>query len=174
MNLDILPYAFMSILLSVVIWFDQRKCHQHNSDIGTFGENIVANHLGQLDENYTVANDIHIGHSQIDHLVINHKLQLCFVIETKYWGGVITGNRNDKYWQQNLNGSFKYLPNPIKQNDFHCREIRKSYKGYHVYSIVVFVKNKNVPHLKQIVDENVVLDYIVYISDKQRSIRIRK
>lgn len=70
--------------------------YKSNKPLGNHGENIVSNKLKLLDDTYVIENNVHIGHSQIDHLVINHKLKICFVIETKYWGGKVTGNRNDK------------------------------------------------------------------------------
>lgn len=166
---SIIAYTVMAFLLSIVIWFNQRDTYKYNKHIGDVGENIVANRLSQLNEEYIVEHNVHIGHSQIDHLVINHGLKICYVIESKYWGGIITGKRNDSFWQQDINGTIKYLPNPIIQNEYHCRDIRKSYSGYHIYSIVVFIKNNKVPCLKCIANENRVLDFIYETSNKLQS-----
>jgi hypothetical protein len=103
----------------------------------------------------------HLGKAQIDHLVINHKLHVCFVIETKMWAGIITGEYNDTYWQQNINGSVNYFKSPYKQNSYHCNVVRKYYSGYKLYNVIVFVRNKHVPRLKCIVDEDEVREYII-------------
>lgn len=158
----------MALILSIVLCFDQRNKYKYNKTIGNVGEDIVANRLSQLNENYVVEHDVHIGHNQIDHLVINHELKICFVIETKYWGGIITGKRNNSYWLQDKNGNIKYLPNPVLQNEHHCNEVRKHYNGYHVHSIVIFIQNKNIPRLKCIIDENGVMDYIIQKSNKSK------
>jgi hypothetical protein len=76
------------------------------------------------------------------------------------WGGNITGNRDDEYWVQSKDGQVKYFYNPLKQNKVHCNDIRKEYSNYHVYGVVVFVRNKNVPHNRCIVGENELIDYI--------------
>jgi hypothetical protein len=164
---DLLEYAFMLILLSVAIWDIEQKQYKINKSIGDIGEDIVAKQLYELGEGFDIENDIYVDDTQIDHLVINHKLQLCFVIETKYWSGTITGNCNDTYWLQEKKGQeIKYLYNPIKQNAEHCSQVRSQYRGYHVYGIVIFVKNKNVPRTRCIINENEVRNYINKISNK--------
>jgi hypothetical protein len=166
-------YVAMVIVLGVFIWNLERKQYQFNKSVGNIGESIVAKQLYQLGEEFDIENNINIGNSQIDHLVINHELQICFVIETKYWSGTITGNRNDTYWLQEKKGQeIKYLYNPIKQNIKHCSKVRKYYIDYHIYGIVVFVRNKNVPRLKCIVDEKGVRDYINKSSNKFRDIPV--
>lgn len=165
---EILLYAAMTFLISVVIWFEQRidyKCHKK---IGDIGEDIVTKKLIQLSQDYLVEHDVHIANNQIDHLVINHKLKICFVIETKLWGGIISGSHNDSYWQQEKDGYIKYLPNPIAQNELHCRKVRKRYSDYHVYSIIVFINNANVPHHRCISNENELVNHIYKISNKSQ------
>jgi hypothetical protein len=158
--------GFLLFILYIAIKDDPiDNCYSIN--IGNIGEGIVSKKLIQLDDNYVVENDIELGGQQIDHLVINHSLQLCFVIETKYWSGTITGERNDTYWIQSKVGQAdKYLYNPIKQNSKHCSTVRKYYPNYHVHGVVVFVRNKNVPHNRSIVGENELVEYINKVSKK--------
>lgn len=134
---------------------------EQQKTIGDIGENIIINRLSKLSDDYIVEHNVHLGKTQIDHLVINHTLQVCFVIETKMWGGTITGKSNDTYWQQNINGSIHYFKSPYKQNSYHCNVVRKYYSGYKIYNVLVFVNNKNVPHLRCIVDEDEVREYII-------------
>jgi hypothetical protein len=138
--------------------------------IGDLGEDIVIRRLNSLSEDFIVENDVHLDGVQIDHLVINHSLQLCFVIETKLWGGKITGTSKDDLWRQDKNGKIKLLDNPIMQNKYHCRVVKNFYQGYHIFNIVVFVKNKNIPHLRCIVNENGVTNYIIKKSKKFRAL----
>ena len=99
---------------------------------------MVIKELDKLDSNYSIKNNVHIGGSQIDHLVKCKNTRTIFVIETKYWGGTITGKRGDKYWKQLYNGSVKMLYNPVRQNSVHCKNVKRFYFGYDVINLVVF------------------------------------
>lgn len=140
--------------------------YSENKEIGDIGERIVASRLSRLPEDYTVSHDVKYRGVQIDHLVINQKLKIIFVVETKMWGGKVTGSYQDKMWLQVKNGEKKYLDNPIKQNEYHCRVIRKKYIGYTVHSIVVFVRNNNVPKYDKVINENDLLNYIFRLSNR--------
>lgn len=166
----ILLYALISIYLNhranqnyLKSFIDTRTPEEI---IGDLGEDIVIKRINKLGKDFIIDNNVHLDDLQIDHLVVNNSLKLCFVIETKMWGGKITGSSKDDLWIQEKDGQIKYLNNPIKQNKCHCDAVRRSYQGYHTYNIVVFVKNKNVPRSRCIVDENGVRDYINKITKK--------
>lgn len=128
--------------------------------IGDIGESIVANKLNQLSDKFVVENNVHIGNCQIDHLVICHERKLVFVIETKMWGGIISGRANENMWRQDKGGVVNYFDNPIKQNKYHCDAVGKRYYGYEIYNVVVFINNKNVPKSKYIMSSGELVDYI--------------
>jgi hypothetical protein len=151
------------IILFCVKYIDYKQFKFYKT-IGDRGENIVYNKLKQLGQEYIIQNNVYLGKAQIDHMVIHHRD--IFVIETKLWGGIITGQYNDKKWQQNINNNIKYLNNPILQNQFHCSQVKKAYPGYKIYSIVVFVNNNNVPKYSCIVSVNNLLDFIKSASNK--------
>lgn len=132
----------------------------NDNEIGDIGESIVANRLKQLSEEFIVINNIYLDGTQIDHLVINHECKLVFVIETKLWGGIVTGSTYDEQWKQNKNGEIKYMNNPIAQNRYHCNVVRKHYKGYEIHNVVVFVNNSNVPKSRCIVSANGLVMHI--------------
>jgi len=167
--MDISMIIMGIIVLWLMIWFgwnerkQRRKQFKQSKIIGDIGENIVCRILYKLDrDNYIVRYNVYFGRAQIDHLVMCIESRDIFVIETKRWSGIITGKGTDKMWTQNKNGVIKYLDNPIMQNKFHCREVKKCYKNYEIHNVVVFVGNAtlNIPKSKCIVDKDKLIDYI--------------
>ncbi|BCN30279.1 nuclease-related domain-containing protein [Anaeromicropila herbilytica] len=159
-------YILILLIICYIIYskYDKYKNYMANKPIGDIGENIVANKLMELDDNYIVNHNVHYGKSQIDHIVVCPTRKSVFVIETKNWRGIITGTYNENKWIQNKNGDIKYLDNPIKQNQYHCSQVKKVYPSYNIYNIVVFINNRNVPRSKYIIDINHLVDYINNIS----------
>lgn len=155
-------YVILFALLMFVIWIENRK----HKRIGNIGEKVVRSKLDVLSDEYVVLHNVHYSNTQIDHMVICHDRKLVFVIETKMWGGIITGNYNDKKWIQNKNGVVSYYDNPILQNKYHCNIVRQKYYGYSVRSIVVFVGNKNIPPYKYVINEDELVDYIIKTTSK--------
>lgn len=147
------------VLVIVIICVFVYIINKHNHRIGKIGENIVRNILNKLPCEYIVYNNIRFGALQVDHLVLHSKSKTIFVIETKMWGGKIIGKYNDKKWLQ-YKGGVKFLENPIKQNNRHCNAVRKKYKGYNVNNVVVFVRNKNIPKFRCVINEDKLIDYI--------------
>jgi hypothetical protein len=160
MDVEILLCILGILIICIAMSMDNEHVYQQHKVIGDIGEDIVSKKLESLSEDFVVENSIRIRNSQIDHLVINHNLGVVFVIETKLWGGIITGSYNDSKWIQNKNGELKYFDNPIAQNRFHCNDVRREYKDYKIYNVVVFVRNNNVPSSKCIVKVNELLDFI--------------
>ena len=112
---------------------------------GKFGEKRVACILNSLPDNrYLEINNLLIRASagkttQIDHVVISE--YGVFVIETKFYKGLIYGGENSEYWTQNIYGNkYKFL-NPVNQNQAHIRALRvllKDYGDIPFISIVAF------------------------------------
>jgi len=163
--MEMLPYGAMVVIVLIVIAFENKRCKR----IGNIGETIVKHKLDMLGSDFVVLNNVRYKKTQIDHMVICNSLRLIFVIETKKWGGIITGESCDKYWKQSINGQVKYLNNPILQNKYHCSVVRRKYKGYSVRSIIVFVGNKNIPRLGCITNEDGVVNYIIQKSNIVRN-----
>lgn len=157
-------------ILIIILVYRQLKRYSKiefkiHKKVGDKGEKIVAQKLSQLNDDYIVINNVHYGRTQIDHLVLCHNRKCIFVIETKMWGGIITGKFNDRQWIQNKNGKFKMLDNPILQNKYHCRVVKKRYPRYEIFNVVVFVGNNNVPESKCIIRVNNLVDYIYKVSN---------
>ena len=96
---------------------------------GKVGEHLVKSILNTLGDEYLVLNDLLIRTSsnktsQIDHMIISP--YGIFVIETKYYRGLICGNKEEEQWSQYLNhGSQKYnFFNPIMQNESHIKVVK--------------------------------------------------
>ena len=132
---------------------------QTKKQLGQRGENMVCEVLGDLDDSYEVKYDVRVGHTQIDHMVICGKT--IFVVETKRWGGKVTGRKNDEMWYQEVGGKGYPMRNPILQNEMHIRELKKRYVGYEFINVVVFVGTRSFPRLKGVICCDDLYDYIV-------------
>lgn len=111
---------------------------------GKRGERHMAVRLSFLPKKqYWVINDLLLqsgGYStQIDHVVVS--VYGIFVIETKYYQGWIYGGENSEFWTQNIYGHKYQLPNPLWQNQGHCRAIARligDYGSIPIHNIVAF------------------------------------
>lgn len=116
---------------------------------GKIGEKDVARILRRLPtDDYRVINDVILptpyGSSQIDHVVVSQ--YGIFVIETKYYKGVIYGGEHSEYWTKNVYGKKYQFYNPVRQNSGHVTALRKNlsqYRGLPVFSIVAFSSQAN-------------------------------
>ncbi len=95
---------------------------------GTLGEYRINSILADLsDQDYVCLNDIMIengkGTSQIDHIIIS-KYGI-FVIETKFYSGIITGSEYGEKWTKNVYGHKYRFRNPLKQNYGHVKSLQK-------------------------------------------------
>ena len=93
-------------------------------DKGIIGEDIIASILSKLDnENYKVINDLFLKTNnittQIDHVLIS--TYGIFIIETKNYSGIISGNDYSDKWNQNIYGKKYKFYNPVKQNYGHIK-----------------------------------------------------
>ena len=116
---------------------------------GEQGEQIVASVLDsdksfhRLINNLVLLGDNQVSH-QIDHILI--RSNGIFVIETKNYYGVISGQEDDSYWKKTfpIKGKVKTetFHNPLKQNLSHRRMIKRIIgKDYPIYCFVVFIQN---------------------------------
>jgi hypothetical protein len=124
---------------------------------GAVGEKKVSNILSEHSDDWYILNDIKVGNSQIDHVVVCPKG--VFTIETKNHQGTIYGSDSNEEWLQIIKKKYKnkrnktytksfknYLYNPINQGRKHSYELSKylSKCGYKVWvdTIVVFANRE--------------------------------
>ncbi len=115
---------------------------------GLRGESKVARELARgLDNDHYVFNDLSLRsgfrRAQIDHVVVGPGG--VFVIETKNWGGRITGGPRDAAWTQHGDGTRppRRHENPVLQNERHVRVLDACLRsgglaGVPVVSVLVF------------------------------------
>ena len=153
---------FTAIILWVGYWYykAEYRLSDRNRVSGKSGEDIVAYELGRLGEEYEVRHDVRCGHAQIDHLV--KWGNVVFVIETKKWKGRISGKKCDAVWKVTIGRNEYWSRNPVLQNEFHIRELKKGndFIGCDFVNLVVFVENRNVPKLKGVIGEEELVDWI--------------
>lgn len=89
-------------------------------------------HLGRLDSKiYKTQHDLLVPHNrrpsemtQIDHVVASR--YGVFVIETKYWGGLIYGKEHEKRWTLAFGRHTRHQPkNPLRQNHGHLMAVAR-------------------------------------------------
>ncbi len=110
------------------------------------GEKLVSKRLSKLNKRkYKVINNVLLkaskGTTQIDHIVISQ--YGVFVIETKNYKGIITGNEYDDNWNQILFNNKEALRNPIKQNNGHIKALKDvipTLRYKKINSIILFTK----------------------------------
>ena len=92
---------------------------------GRKGEALVRRELARLGS--MALHDVILPYgdsvTQVDHLVLAR--DAIMVIETKTYGGHVTGNPAEPNWMQHsAEGEWRYLfRNPLRQNDLHCRAV---------------------------------------------------
>ena len=97
MKMEIVILVLISILILIKSYESKVK--------GYVGEKLVAKKLSKLNKRkYKIINNLLLktskGTAQIDHIVISQ--YGVFVIETKNYKGIITGNEYDDNWNQIL------------------------------------------------------------------------
>lgn len=85
----------------------------YNFHVGATGESLVIKVLSSFPDNWYVFNDMIIGRSQIDHIVV------CpsgvYTIETKNYRGTINGSTEKQEWYQVIQSFTTPFYNPVKQ-----------------------------------------------------------
>lgn len=107
---------------------------------GAVGEKLVSQVLNNFPDDWFIINDIIVGKSQIDHIIVCPKG--VYTIETKHHRGIIFGNANKQNWHQKLNRNCIPFYSPLKQANRHSFELSKYLKECSikkwVNTIVVF------------------------------------
>lgn len=118
-----------------------------NFKTGAKGEKRVSKTLSEFSDDWYIFNDMIIGSSQIDHIIISPIG--VYTIETKNHKGRIYGNSDHKEWSQVINPNYtKPFYNPVMQGNRHSYEFSKylakgGFNNIWVNTIVVFSR-KNV------------------------------
>ena len=135
-TVEVMIFIAIVVLLVLILRLPKIK--------GIIGELYVAAFLKILPKDkYTVINNLLFtwnGHStQIDHIVVS--IYGIFVIETKFYKGLIYGGENSEYWLQNIYGNKHQFRNPILQNQGHIRALKHllhEYENIRFISIIAF------------------------------------
>lgn len=112
--------------------------------IGAVGESHVAEVRSRFPDDWYIFNDMIVGRSQIDYIVICPKG--LYTIETKNYQGTIYGNAEKQKWSQVINYKYKsQFYNPVKQGTGHSVALSNYLKsgGFNriwVNTIVVFTE----------------------------------
>ena len=116
----------------------------HKFQVGATGESLVTKVLSDFPDDWYVFNDMIVGRSQIDHIVVCPKG--IYTIETKNYQGTIYGNAEKPEWYQVINYDYKTpFYNPVKQGNGHSLSLSKylektGFKKIWVNTIVVFTE----------------------------------
>jgi hypothetical protein len=116
----------------------------HKFQVGAVGESRVAEVLTSFPDNWYIFNDINVGRSQIDHIVVCPKG--VYTIETKNYRGTIYGNAKNQDWSQVINYGYKTkFYNPVKQGNGHSVALSKyleenGFNKIWINTIVIFTK----------------------------------
>lgn len=133
--------AFVGVIVVIVgLGVVKRASKFHN---GALGESRVAEVLAGFPDDWYIFNDMIVGRSQIDHIVICPKG--VYTIETKNYQGTIHGNAEKREWSQFIDDHETKFYNPVKQGDGHSLALKKylhesGVKKVWVNTIVVFTE----------------------------------
>lgn len=128
--------GLISIILGFALIRKGRKFH-----VGAVGESRVAKVLASFPDDWFIINDMIVGRSQIDHIVVSPVG--VYTIETKNYKGTIYGNAKKQKWSQVINHHKTTFYNPVKQGIGHSVALSKfleecGLKNVWVNTIVVF------------------------------------
>jgi hypothetical protein len=88
------------------------------------GEEHLATFLrNNLPDEYTIVCNITVEGRQIDDVVVGP--QAIFVIEGKYWEGIIRGEDQGPWQQQRSSGEIEDHENPLDQADIHSKVVKR-------------------------------------------------
>lgn len=111
----VVAIATMSVIVILTAVSQLKGCR------GKWGERFVRAILVFLPSEYKVFNDVRVCANgrkcQIDHLVVSP--YGIFVIETKNYLGVTSGNVNSAMWQRSVLGKHYKTRSPLLQNQYH-------------------------------------------------------
>jgi Zn-dependent protease with chaperone function len=133
-----LVVAAVLFLIGVVMLYSDKSADYSEQSIlasGILGEEITADVLSDLPDNYTVYQDIVITvdgkKSEIDNIVVGRTG--VFVIETKNHKSTITGEYDEREWVQSKVGRGgtpydNYIYNPVKQVNTHIFRLKNLFR----------------------------------------------
>lgn len=135
--------ALVGIILIIAGLFLISSGHKFHVHVGAIGESIVTKVLSSFPDDWYVFNDMIVGNSQIDHIVICSKG--VYTIETKNYRGTIYGNAEKQEWYQVIESYTTPFYNPVKQGVGHSVALSKyleesGFNKVWVNTIVVFTK----------------------------------
>lgn len=113
---------------------------------GYYGEyKVLQNIIYGLSGNYKILMNIELPifnkSTEIDMIII-HEVGI-FVVEIKYYKGIIYGNSKDDKWTQFFRTTKNNVfINPVKQNDYHMNVLKKHVTNIPIYSVVVFANDE--------------------------------
>ena len=113
----------------------------HKFKVGAAGESRVTEVLAGFPKYWYIFNDMFVGRSQIDHIVVCPKG--VYTIETKNYQGTIHGNAEKPEWSQVIYSYKTPFYNPVKQGNGHSVSLSKylrknGFDKLWVNTIVVF------------------------------------
>jgi len=140
---------FWYIWLAIIVFYSLKTIKSSTTIKGYLGEWSVSLLLSRLDKTkYRVINNImlQVGRNttQIDHVVVSN--YGIFIIETKNYKGIISGNEFDDNWLQEIKKYRNPVYNPLKQNYGHVqsmKEILIEFSDANYVPIVVFTKKSD-------------------------------
>lgn len=140
---------------------------------GAVGEKLVSDSFSKYPDNWYMFNDMIIGSSQIDHIVICPKG--VYTIETKNYQGTIRGNAEETGWFQIIDKRHERpFYNPVLQGKKHSSELRKYLGkcGYKVWvgTIVVFTDPDSKLEVSSHDVPVIYLDKLNGFFDRQRNV----
>ena len=129
------------ILLVIMMLSKGKKALSYKFFAGQHGERAVDSELRRLGSEYTVLDDLMLKDGgftcQIDHVVLSP--YGIFVIETKNFSGMVTGDDNWKEWYWKSKGTQKTVYSPVLQNIRHRDVLSKILGLKDVFFIPVIV-----------------------------------
>lgn len=142
--MEILLIVFFVLILAIRAYLKSPRVR------GGVGESKVSRRLDLFlpGKSYVLFNDVTLpttkSSAQIDHIVVSPFG--VFVIETKNYSGWIFGNANSKQWTQVLYRKKYPLFNPLWQNAWHVKAVKRflALPDKYVFSVVVFVGNAKI------------------------------
>ena len=140
---------------------------------GAVGEKLVSDSFNRYPDDWYIFNDMVIGSSQIDHIVICPKG--VYTIETKNYQGTIRGNVEETGWIQIIGKGYERpFYNPVLQGKKHSSELRKYFEkcGFKVWvgTIVVFADQDSKLEVASRDVPVIYLDKLNGFFDRQRNV----
>ncbi|WP_195335950.1 nuclease-related domain-containing protein [Paraclostridium bifermentans] len=130
------------------------------NDKGVYGEfktfKVFNNYFG---ENSIIFNSLYLPKenrkfTEVDLIAITEKC--IFIVEVKNLYGIVTGNKEEKYWTQKLsNSTNEEIYNPIIQNENHIKYFKRNVdllkynlSNKNIYSLIVFGNKSDIKEVR--------------------------